>query len=139
MESVSARIQQVSSTIGKIKVCDKTPPNNEIITFLRSENELFNEKYGNDVLYIMNYNKYEIIGKISKCNVPIEYIQKNLDIPMYFLDIIYNKTFVTGSLMSVYIYFTLDEELKNMIIQNQTTKGSYNFEISINEYIRTEN
>lgn len=73
------------------------------------------EKIGDNTLLISQINGYVLIGKYCACNIPGNYLVENTKLPVYYLSVIYNRTFITGCLFNIFLYFTMDGESKKLL------------------------
>jgi hypothetical protein len=78
------------------------------------------DKYGSNLTFIDTYGKYLLLAKYYDCNILSTFLMQNTKLPVFYMTVIYEKQYVSGFLLSYYVYFTLDEGSIKSI--NMTTK-----------------
>lgn len=94
------------------------------------------ENYGE---FLGKFGDYDVGIKGSICNIAGSYLLTNKKIPIYYVNILYDKRFVSGFVLGVFCYFTFSEEsAKKLMIPKQYVNaaiyGNYTIEIE-SDYI----
>ena len=102
-------------------------------------------QFGN---YGSGIKQYSVYGKACSCNVIADYFVKktkdgklevnNKKIPVYYMTLLYANQLVTGFLVTVFIYFNLDEKSQKELdnpkkIVNKRLSGHYTLELVADE------
>ena len=75
----------------------------------------------------LKYGLYDVNYLTHHCNISGSYLVKNDKLPIYCKNVLYSKQFISGNLFSCFLYFTLDDQTKDLI-QNKTRKVVINGE-----------
>lgn len=83
---------------------------------------------------LITIGEYELNIMPKRCNVVATYILNHTKIPVYAVSVIYSKKFVAGQLLTLYIFFDMEEEsrqklIKSQVIKNQMVRGKYVIEL----------
>lgn len=77
-----------------------------------------------------------VFYKMYKCNFPGSFLASTKKLPLMYALIINEQKFISGMLMSVYLYFTIKTDVKEFKYMDELLKseldGSYTIEIGIN-------
>lgn len=73
------------------------------------------EIYGKHSIPIKRIGQYEFVGRIYRCNIIGDYLIKESTYPFIYLNIGYDRTFVSGSLLQVFISLELNPNEKDKI------------------------
>lgn len=127
----------------KLKQLDNTSVMCRYIGTIEKSQELYDEQMElsdqngvpKSVIYDMgNYNNYNIIciGKI--CNIVGNYLAKHKKLPIYYLSMLYEKTFIKGFLFSIFLSFTIDNTTMKVLTSlnkyvNKPLTGKYTLEL----------
>lgn len=84
------------------------------------------------VLY--DIDSYGVAVMAKRCNIVADYLLQNDKLPIYYTTIIYDKTLVSGYLLTIYLYFTISKETKEQLDQpkkyvNKRMTGTYTLEV----------
>lgn len=71
-----------------------------------------------NTIKLNNIDNYEIIGIIYWCNIPGNYIIQERLYPVYYLNIFYQSTNVSGTLFKFFFSFEIDKKEKDKIKNN---------------------
>ena len=93
--------------------------------------------FGNNTLFINDYNSTSFIAKYCTCNVEVSYLTENEIIPIYYLSVFYNRKMMSGCLFNIFLKFQPSEKIeKKHIEMGEPISGNYYFElISVHENI----
>lgn len=79
----------------------------------------------------------EVYIKYFKCNNTSFFIMQNTKLPIYSSSIYYQKKFITGYLMSIFIYFVIKNDIKNIKsfdqLLNTELEGEYVIEVIVDD------
>jgi len=76
--------------------------------------------YGKHSIPIKRIGEYEIVGRIYRCNIIGDYLIKQSDYPYIYLNIGYDRSLVSGSLIQLFLIFEMDcNEKKSIVHPNQ--------------------
>ena len=96
--------------------------------------EKIKNEYGTNLIFISKHNSYNILAKIYSCNVIYSYLQQNRKVPVFYMTVIYERKFVSGFLLSYYVYFELDTQPQKIL--NSELYGKYTLEfVSDKDYL----
>ena len=79
--------------------------------------------------------KYDLTVRACKCNVIGDYLIQHRKYPIYYTSLLYSSKFVGGYLMTMFLYFTLDEQTNKEIegepkkIVNRRLSGKFTVEL----------
>lgn len=112
----------------------------EVVEIPKEENIFYNEDFGIETLYLGKIKNYDIIANLNKCNLTGSFLLNNNELPVYYLSVNYNSTFVKGFLFEYYLVFNINEESLNQLTSpekynNAYLNGKYYFSFNINEEI----
>jgi hypothetical protein len=98
-------------------------------------NKLSDDIIGDDI-NIASVGKYGIVGKYCECNVIGNYLVQNTTLPVFYASILYSKTFVTGCMFNITLFFTISDEAKKKLDNPKKyvgafINGTYTLEISV--------
>lgn len=96
------------------------------------------ERYGENMIFLGNYNEYTITAQFFKCNIPGGYLIQHRKIPVYYMTIQYSRKFCTGYIFTVLLYFTFDDQTIRELSEpkkyiNRTISGTYSIELRADE------
>jgi hypothetical protein len=101
-----------------------------------------------NILQFGTIKNYSVFGKTCSCNVIADYFVKktkdnklvinNKKIPVYYMSVLYANQLVTGFLVTVFVYFNLDEKSQKELdnpkkIVNRRMTGHYTLELVTDE------
>jgi hypothetical protein len=98
-----------------------------------------NDTNKTNVLLQSSYKSYTLTAEAYICNIPHPYIASTVKYPVYYLSFIYFKQFIKGRLFSIYIYFDITKESKDLLIKNPRNlissriQGNYYYTITLDE------
>lgn len=76
-------------------------------------------------IYAMgSLRNYEICVKACACNIVGDYLLKNNKLPIYYMTLMYNRTFVSGYIFTIFINFTISDESLKDLVKIDTTTGN---------------
>jgi hypothetical protein len=71
--------------------------------------------YGNHAIPIDDIDKFELLGRIYRCNIVGSHLIASKRYPAMYLDVQYNRTMVSGSLFQIFISLDIFEDEKKSI------------------------
>ena len=98
--------------IGSIEEGEKV--NNDIYDLVKNNDNIID----NTITY-KTVDDYEITGNIYRCNIVGQHIVASSIYPLMYIDISYNKTFVSGSLFQIFFSINMSKEFKKNIKSNK--------------------
>ena len=108
---------------------------------LSEGDSLYNKDSGKNTLYFGKFGKYHITANIYKCNLSGQFVLDNKIYPLYYINVYYKSTVVSGSLFEYYFTFNMNNESKRLLTDPKKYKdaevtGSYSHRISIGDEVR---
>lgn len=74
--------------------------------------------YGKNIYHIMDCDGYTVVGKMFYSNISVSQLLNNINLPIFYMTIMYEKKFITGFLPNIYLYFVIDESTLKEISGN---------------------
>lgn len=105
------------------------------VGYCENLNQLSDDIIGDDIK-IASVGKYALVGKYCECNVIGNYLVQNTTLPVFYASILYSKTFVTGCMFNITLFFTISEQSKKKLDNPKKyvgaiIDGTYTIEISV--------
>ena len=101
------------------------------------------EKYGTNLIFVNKFGSYNILAKFYSCNILSSFLQSNTKLPIFYMTVIYERQFVSGFLLSYYLYFTIDDSSISFMneqkqILNTNISGTFSLEfVTDKNYLET--
>jgi small GTP-binding protein len=114
----------------------------ELVELELSEGDrYFNSDFGKNTLFLGKYRKYDITANIYKCNLSGRFVIDNKLYPLYYMNVYYKSTILSGSILEYFVMFNMDSESKRTLTDptkyaNAQVFGSYSHKLSIGDEIR---
>ena len=135
---------------------------------LKDGDRFYRESYGKHTLYMGKIKGYDVTIKFYECNLSGHFILANENYPIYYFGVYYKNKLVGGSLISYFFMFTMNEETKKYLNRpqsperkkkskkngensnmldgkkyaaryiNSTLHGSYSFDLSTSDKLKTD-
>lgn len=114
----------------------------ELVELELSEGDrYFNSDFGKNTLFLGKYRKYDITANIYKCNLSGRFVIDNKLYPLYYMNVYYKSTILSGSILEYFVMFNMDSSSKRTLTDptkyaNAQVYGSYSHKLSIGDEIR---
>src|SRR5690606_38914089 len=100
--------------------------------------------YGKHAIPIQPIEKYDMVGRLYRSNIIGSYIVLKSDYPVIYLTVEYNRSFISGSLLQIYLSIQMDKEHKKEInlhkkyknYRNLHFNGEWNLSIDCDEELK---
>lgn len=111
--------------------------------YILSTDELYDQQLPINFNQHKNASTYpindEVFIKFFKCNNTSFFIMKNTKLPIYSASLYYQKKFITGYLMTIFLYFVIKSDLNNIKsfeqLLNTELDGQYILEVEIDDKV----